>query len=153
MRFGQDPFTQSPFTRQSRRSTPLIIITSAGVLGFSPPKTGYAPQSASTLTPIGTGYSVTSLTWSPADSTFQLLGNYVAIVVLTASTGYAFPSTGIAHPYATGGAVSSGVTNRSGSGNTLTFTVVFPMHMAISVSVEQTPTSKMMSATDRKSVV
>ena len=125
-----------------------ISISSVGVVGFIPPANYQTPQVYGTLSPTTTGYTVTGLTWSPADSAFQPLGSYVATVTLTADSTHTFPSGGITGIYTDSGcAASAGVTSGTGTGNTLSFTVTFPMYLGISVSVEQTPSEKMMSAT------
>jgi hypothetical protein len=103
-------------------------ISAAGVTGFVAPATGAVPQAFGSLTPNAVTYSVTGLTWAPIDNPYLGGQAYTATVVLTSAVGYKFPVSGIAVPTADGGGTVSAGTTGGGdvSGNTLTYTVLFP---------------------------
>lgn len=103
-------------------------ITTAGVTGFTAPATGGTPQVFGNLTAGSAQYTVTGLTWSPTDNPYLAATAYTATIVLASAATYKFPTGGIAVPTADGGGTVSAGTTSGGyiSGNTLTFTVLFP---------------------------
>jgi hypothetical protein len=103
-------------------------VLTPGVTGIIAPERDGSPVALEALTADSATYTVTSITWSPADGTFNSGQVYTATVVLTSATGYKFPSTGVPIPTIhTGGTVSAGVTAGGNvSGNTLTYTIEFP---------------------------
>ena len=112
-------------------SSPVLADTRilvAGVTGLIEPDINAIPTASGSLTPGAGTYAVTGLSWSPVDSSFVSGTAYTATIELTSATGYKFPATGIAVPTTNSvGAVSAGVTAGGNvSGNTLTFTVLFP---------------------------
>ncbi len=101
-------------------------IASASITGFLAPVTSATPQLAATLSAGATTYTITSLTWSGNPATFAPATAYTATVVLTSATGYIFPVGGLT-PTVNLGTASAGVVNGGDvSGNTLTFTNLFP---------------------------
>jgi hypothetical protein len=101
-------------------------ITSTSITGFVAPVFGVAPQVVGTLasTDAGTEYNITSITWSGSPSTFADATAYTATVVLTSIGTYDFAT--VFTPTVNTGTPTAGVVGGSGTGNTLTFTVVFP---------------------------
>ena len=102
-------------------------ITSTSITGFVAPVFGVAPQVVGTLasTDAGTEYHITSLTWSGSPSPyFADATAYTATVVLTSMGTYDFSASFT--PTVNTGTPTAGVVGGSGTGNTLTFTVVFP---------------------------
>lgn len=79
-----------------------------------------------------TKYKFTSITWSPSLNNGKFHPNtiYSATIVLTSNPGYRFPASGISNPSATeigSGKINTGTTGGGYiTGNTLTFTVVYP---------------------------
>ena len=118
-------------------TTNATDITTAGVTGFTAPATLGTPQVFGNLTAGSAQYTVTGLTWSPTDNPYHATTAYTATVVLTSAATYKFPTGGIAVPTANGGGTVSAGTTSGGdvSGNTLTFTVLFP-----STAAKTTPT-------------
>ena len=116
---------------------PVTDITTAGVTGFTAPATLGTPQVFGNLIAGSAQYTVTGLTWSPTNNPFNAATAYTATVVLTSAATYKFPTGGIAVPTANGGGTVSAGTTSGGdvSGNTLTFTVLFP-----STAAKITPT-------------
>lgn len=108
--------------------TPTPRELTPSVTGFVVPERNASPITLGALTAGSATYTVTSITWSPADTTFGAGQVYTATVVLTSAAGYKFPTTGIPVPATnTGGTVSAGVTAGGNvSGNTLTYTIAFP---------------------------
>jgi len=124
-------------------------ISSVGVTGFIAPAPRAVPELASGLSPAdGAQYSVKSLTWTPADATFNATSAYSATIVLTSNAGFEFPSSIPTPPTVsflgnTNGSslISAETVTGTGSGNTFQFAVSF----SPSVSV---PTIENTSATD-----
>jgi PKD repeat protein len=103
----------------------LTRINSASITGFVAPVFKATPQAVGSLVsgaPLQ--YTVTSLTWSPAESPYKNGKVYTANVVLTSATGYTF--TTALTPTVNTGTPGVGTVTGTGSGNTLTFTVTFP---------------------------
>ena len=105
--------------------TATTTIPTAGVTGFVAPVKNGTPQLVGTLVPNASTYTVTSLTWIPADSKFRKKTIYKAEVVLTAATGYKFPD-GLTPSVNTGTAAAGTTSGGDVSGNKLTFRVTFP---------------------------
>jgi len=106
-----------------------VDITVAGVTGFIAPVIDVAPEIfGSLMSADATKYSVTGLTWSPVANPYLGTQAYTATVTLTSVSGYKFPVGNIASPTADVGTVNSIGTTSGGNvtGNTLSYTVLFP---------------------------
>ncbi|MDR1692451.1 MAG: M6 family metalloprotease domain-containing protein [Oscillospiraceae bacterium] len=108
----------------------LTDILAAGISGLTAPAEGNTPITAGVLLPDEPElYSVTGLTWSPGDAEFTAGTVYAATVTLTADPARRFAGTitpTVNFVTQSGWVVSEGVTDGSGLGNALTFTVTFP---------------------------
>ncbi len=107
-----------------------VNIAAASVSGFVPPAANAAPQVNTNLTPGHTSYTVAGLTWSPSVAAFGYATVYTATVTLRAASGYTFNSA--LTPTVNTGTPGAGTVSGIGSGNTLTFNVVFPATAALS---------------------
>jgi uncharacterized repeat protein (TIGR02543 family) len=101
-------------------------ITTVSVEGFAVPSGGVTPEAAGALiSGDPSRYTVASLTWSPADSPFKADTFYTATVVLTSTSNYSFCAA--LTPTVDAGTTAIGAVSGIGPGNTLTFTVSFPV--------------------------
>jgi uncharacterized repeat protein (TIGR02543 family) len=110
--------------------TAVVVATdllAAGVTGFVAPVKGAVPIGLGVLNANAATYIKTSLVWAPTDNPY--LGNivYTATVVLTAASGYKFPIGGLTPTVNTGTPALGTVSGGDVAGNTLTFTVTFPV--------------------------
>ncbi len=92
------------------------------------PVKGATPQTASDITvPTGAGYTVTSLTWTPAvTGTFAPSQAYTVEIVLTAATGYTFDAAATGSVTPAAASYSDNAVGAAGEGNTLTFKATYP---------------------------
>ncbi|MCK9579064.1 MAG: PGF-pre-PGF domain-containing protein [Methanoregula sp.] len=112
---------------QTRQVYNTADIAAAGVTAINAPVTGGTPQVFGDLAAGSAEYTVTGLSWSPADDPYLGSKVYVATVTLTSASGYKFPVGGIAVPTANTGTPGAGTTGGGDvPGNTLSFTVTFP---------------------------
>ncbi len=113
----------------------LAYITAAGVTGPATLAKGAEPLTIADLTANHSTYTVTSLSWqnsdgSPstlADGKFQGEWIYKAEIVLTSVAGHKFLSTDLTPVKYAGISQAGTVSGGDISGNTLTFTVTFPV--------------------------
>jgi len=93
-------------------------------VGIALPTTGGTP--ATTITPASpTGYTLTSISWTPTGATFAASTSYTATVVLGAKTGYTFFGMA-ANSFTVSGATSATFAVDATDPTEGTITVVFP---------------------------
>ncbi|GHU72925.1 hypothetical protein FACS189450_11680 [Spirochaetia bacterium] len=98
-------------------------ITAASVGGLVKPVTGATPVAATSLSVVGTGYTVQSIDWAPT-GTFTAAASYTATIVLKAGADYTF--TGAITPAVNVGTPALGSITGTGAANTLSFEVNYP---------------------------